>query len=156
MSDVKTTTLPATAYDADFYAWTQDQAARLRDLRPNALDWGNLAEEIESLGRSQKKLIRNHLVVLLAHLLKWAHQPDKRTNSWRGSIQGARDEIADELRDSPSLKRYPGQELARQYRLALLHASGETELPIDVFPETCPFTIDQVLDPDFWPEPESE
>ncbi len=152
MSDVKTRVRPAPAYQADFHAWSKDQAARLRDLRPQNLDWENLAEEIESLGGSQRKEIRSRLFVALKHLLKWAYQPKGRNNSWKASIAGARDEILNELSDSPSLKRYPAEVLDREYVIARLDTSGETGLPLELFPETCPLTIEQVLDPDFWPD----
>jgi len=151
MSDVKTRPRPA-AYDADFHAWTRDQAARLRELRPNSLDWENIAEEIETLGRSQRREIRSRLVVLLAHLLKWSYQPEGQGNSWRASITLARQEIGKEISESPSLRRYPGEELAAQYAVARLKASGQTGLALDIFPEICPFTIEQVLDPAFWPD----
>jgi hypothetical protein len=152
MADVKIPLRSAPAYDVDFYAWTQDQGRRLRDTRPNSVDWANVAEEIEGLGRSQRSQIRSRLVVLLTHLLKWAYQPEKRSDSWRASITGARSEIADELSDSLSLERYPGQVWDRQYVLARLEASGQTGLDLEMFPERCPFTIAQVLDPDFWPD----
>jgi hypothetical protein len=152
MSDATTKSRPAPAYDRDYHAWTLDQAERLRDLQPNSIDWENVAEEIESLGGSQRREIRSRLVVALTHLLKWAYQPAGRNNSWRASIAGARAEIRDELAESPSLKRYPAQVLAQQYVIARLKASGETDLVLDAFPESCPFTIEQVLDPDFWPD----
>ena len=152
MSDVKTRPRPPAAYETDFHAWSKDQAARLRELRPNSIDWENIAEEIESLGGSQRREIRSRLVVLLTHLLKWAYQPGGRGNSWRGSITLARSEIANEIAESPSLRRYPGEELDAQYKIARLKASGQTKLSLETFPETCPFTVDQVLDPDFWPD----
>jgi hypothetical protein len=152
MSDVKARARTAIAYDADFHAWSKDQAARLRELRPNSIDWENIAEEIEGLGGSQRREIRSRLIVLLTHLLKWAYQPGGRGNSWRGSIALARSEIASEVAESPSLRRYPGEELAAQYAFARLKASGQTKLALTTFPEACPFTISQVLDPDFWPE----
>ena len=152
MSDVKTRSRPTPTYKGDFYAWTQDQAARLRDLRPNSLDWENVAEELETLGRSQRSEIRSRLVVALTHLLKWAYQPDQRTNSWRASIVGARDEIGEELDDSPSLRDYPRTVLPKQYSVARLKAAGDTGYPLETFPETCPFTIEQILDPDFYPD----
>jgi hypothetical protein len=153
MSDVKTRTKPAPTYDGDFYAWTGDQAARLREQKPKGIDWENVAEEIESLGRSERREIRSRMLVLLHHLLKWQFQPAGRSNSWRASIRGARRELARDVAESPSLKRYPAQVLREQYELARLEASGETGLPEMSFPETCPFTIDQVLDPVFYPEP---
>ena len=152
MSEVKIRTRPPAAYEADFQAWTREQAARLRDLRPNSIDWENVAEEIESLGKSERREIRSRLVVLLAHLLKWAYQPDARSNSWRASILEARTEIRGELDESPSLRRYPGEVLAQQYEVARLSAAGDSGLGVDTFPATCPFTIEEVLDPEFWPE----
>ena len=152
MADLKTRIRPPVAYEADFHAWTSDQAARLRDLRPNSIDWENVAEEIESLGKSQRREIRSRLVVLLAHLLKWAYQPDARSNSWRASIVEARTEILGELDESLSLRRYPAEVLAQQYEVARLAASGDSGLDVDTFPEACPLTIEEVLDPGFWPE----
>jgi Domain of unknown function DUF29 len=152
MSDVKTRPRTAIAYEADFHAWSKDQAAKLRVLRPLDIDWENIAEEIESLGGSQRREIRSRLVVLLTHLLKWAFQAGERSNSWRASIAGARKEILSELSESPSLKRYPAEILAGQYDLARLEASGQTGLALETFPETCPFTIEQVLAPSFWPD----
>jgi hypothetical protein len=152
MSDVTARARTAIAYDADFRAWSKDQAARLHELRPNSIDWENIAQEIEGLGGSQRREIRSRLIVLLMRLLKWAYQPDQRSNSWRASIVGAREEILSELSESPSLKRYPGEVLARQYEIARLDASGQTQLSLDAFPEACPFTVDKILDPDFWPE----
>jgi Domain of unknown function DUF29 len=152
MSDAKTRARPTAAYGTDFYAWTRDQAARLRELRPNSIDWENIAEEIKGLGGSQRREIRSRLVVVLTHLLKWTYQPDGRGNSWRASIAVARQEIAKELSESPSLRRYPGEELADQYSVARLKAAGQTKLSLELFPTTCPFTIGEVLDPDFWPD----
>lgn len=152
MSDVKSRHRPAVAYGADFHAWSKEQAARLREFRPNSIDWENIAEEIEGLGGTQQREIRSRLPVLLTHLLKWRYQSDERNNGWRASIAGARDEILSELSESPSLKRYPNEVLARQYEIARLEASGETGFPLTTFPETCPFTIDEVLDPSFWPD----
>src|SRR4029079_6001266 len=86
MNDVNTR--PAISHEGDFFAWSQDKGRRLREIRPTRIDWQNVAEEIEGLGRSQRSEIRSRLFVALAHLLKWAHQPDKRNNSWRAAIVG--------------------------------------------------------------------
>jgi Domain of unknown function DUF29 len=151
MSDVKTRPRPA-AYDADFHAWTQDQAARLRELRPNSLDWENIAEEIETLGRSEKREVENRLGVLLLHLLKWARQPDRRKSGWRATIVEQRRQLLRTLGENPSLATYPYAVLADQYEVARLRAIDETGLEDVDFPEACPFTIEQVLDPAFWPD----
>jgi hypothetical protein len=150
MDDVKTR--PALSYTSDFYAWSQDQGRRLRETRPNSIDWENLAEEIETLGRSEKRSIESNLGVILLHLLKWQHQPGGRNNSWRASIVEHRKRLGRDIKDSPSLKRYPGEVLADQYETARLAASGETQLPEAVFPVSCPYSIEQVLDPAFWPD----
>jgi hypothetical protein len=142
----------ASLYDRDFYAWTQEQGRLVREGRFSELDTENIAEELETLGRSQKKEIRSRLKVVLMHLLKWRHQAERRSNSWRGTLLEQRDELVDELKDSPSLRSYPATVLDAAYRIARLEASGETKLALEAFPEACPFTIEQILDPDFLPD----
>jgi Domain of unknown function DUF29 len=139
-------------YDTDFYTWTQAQAAALRAKDVAALDLEHLAEEIEALGNEQRHAVRSHLRVLLWHGLKWAYQPDHRTPSWRTSILNVRAEIADRLEDEPSLRPLVPALLASAYPRARRLAADETGLPLATFPETCPWTIAQVLDEDFWPE----
>jgi hypothetical protein len=152
MSDVKAPAKPAPTYEGDYFAWSRDQAARLVDLRPKGIDWQNLAEEIESLGRSEKRAIRSDLIVVVTHLLKWQFQPRERKAGWRSSIAEHRKRIDEALRASPSLKRYPGTILQEIYPYALSIAAEETNLPETAFPEAYPFTIAQILDPDFYPE----
>lgn len=156
MSDVKAPVRPAATYEGDFYAWTQDQARTLRELRPNSVDWDNIAEEIETLGRSEKDAIESILNVVLLHLLKWRHQPQARSSSWKGSLLEHRRRLQKRLQASPSLKWYPGSVLGEEYETARLKAAGETEMPEESFPETCPFTIEQILDPDFYPDAPAE
>jgi hypothetical protein len=153
MSDVKTPTKPAPAYEQDYFAWSKDQAARIRAAKPGSIDWENVAEEIESLGRSDKRAIESDLNVVLVHLLKWAFQPDERKRGWRSSIAEHRHRIAKRTKESPSLRNYPSVVLADEYAYARQTAADETGLPESVFPRACPFTIEQVLDPDFYPEP---
>jgi hypothetical protein len=152
MSDVKDFVSLAAGYGDDLYAWTTGQAAALRALRPAGLDWENLAEEIDTLGRSQKYRIESNLSVVLLHLLKLRYQPESGKSGWRSSVIEHRRRIERVLRDSPSLRRYPGSVLAEEYETARLRASDETGLPASTFPRSSPFTIEQVLDPDFWPE----
>jgi hypothetical protein len=144
-----------TTYDTDFYAWTQAQAAALRAKKWLALDVDNLAEEIESLGRSDRRAITHQLERLLLHLLKWVYQPDQRARrgrGWRGSVRQARTAIADLLEESPSLRDYPAQRVALAYRRARQQSAIQTGLPLATFPETCPWSSAQLLDEDFWPE----
>ena len=144
-----------TSYDTDFYQWTQAQAAALRAKQWPALDVDHLAEEIESLGASDRRAIRSYLRVLTQHLLKWAYQPQERAlqgAGWRGSIRHARQEIELILDDSPSLRRFLPEALLWSYRHGRVEAADETALPLAAFPETCPWSPEQLLDEDFWPE----
>jgi Domain of unknown function DUF29 len=138
-----------TAYDFDLYAWTQEQASALRRKAHNEIDWGNLAEEIEAVGGSQRREIRSRLVVLLVHLLKWEYQPDWRCNSWRRSIRDARREIDSVLEDNPSLRSLPGEALAKAFANARPIALEETGLL--KLPEVCQWSIDEVLDDEWLP-----
>jgi Domain of unknown function DUF29 len=138
-------------YDEDFALWSAEQSALLRSGRLDKIDLDNVAEEIESLGRSDRHEIANRLTVILTHLLKYQFQPGEASNSWAASIVQNRDAIATLIEESPSLRPHPGRVLERAYRPARLAASGETGLPLATFPAECPFSIDQVLDLDFWP-----
>jgi hypothetical protein len=139
-------------YDKDSHAWTIEQAALLRGGKWHALDVANLIEEIESLGTSQRKEVRSRLRRLVMHLLKWRYQPTRRTPSWRRTIRTQRLEIDDALSDSPSLRPQVPALLQRAYPGACTLAADETGLPLATFPEACPWTVEQVLDEDFWPE----
>jgi hypothetical protein len=141
----------ASLYDQDFYLWTQRTAEALRARRFEDIDIENAAEEIESLGRSDKRELRNRLISLTAHLLKWQFQPDLRGKSWEFTIGGQRDEIKDQLKESPSLKSVLDSELADAYPRGRKVAARETGYPIQDFPISCPWTIEQILDETFWP-----
>ena len=144
----------ATRYDTDFFLWTQVQAAALRDGKVQELDWANLAEEIESLGKSDRRALESHLEGLVMHLLKWHYQPSGRVtgHSWYSTIAEHRRQIGLLGDDSPSLRRAQADLLGRGYPHARTRASGETGLPLATFPEACPWPLEQVLDDDFWPE----
>jgi hypothetical protein len=138
-------------YDEDFALWSAEQAALLRTGRIDRLDVENIAEEIESLGRSQKHEIVSRLTIILVHLLKWQHQPGGRSPSWQTSIILARDAVERLLEESPSLRDFPRQVLERAYRKAPRIAAAETGLPLEAFSTVCPFSVEQVLDDEFWP-----
>lgn len=139
-------------YEADFYAWTQEQVSLLRTQQWNELDVLNLIEEIEALGRKERQELRNRLGILLGHLLKWQFQPDKRSNSWLGTIREQRIQIKLLLEDSPSLKPYLEQALLDAYQLGLALAIRETDLDEQAFPEVCPYTLEQALNSEFLPD----
>jgi Domain of unknown function DUF29 len=140
-------------YDTDFYQWTQTQAAAIRAKDWPALDREHVAEEIESLGKSDRRAIESHLERLLLHLLKWRHDPVlEPRRGWQLTIRHARRELGRLLRDSPSLQDHPAHVLADAYRHARGDAAIDTGLPLATFPETCPWPTGQVLDEGFWPE----
>src|SRR4051812_47430273 len=140
------------AYGKDFYAWAIEQASLLRQGRLAEIDLENVAEEIESLGRSAKSELVNRLGVLMAHLLKWHLQPDYRGTSWRLTIEEQRDEIRSHLDDNPSLKATLEDSFERGFRKALRRAQRETGLGRQAFPAATPWTQEQVLDETFYPE----
>ncbi len=141
-----------TPYEADFYQWTQAQAAHLRAKAWAALDIDHLAEEIESLGASERRAIRSHLRVLLMHRLKWAFQAEKRSESWKSSIYTARVFIEDTVEDSPSLRGFLPEAFAWAYPRARTDAAAETRLPLTTFPEACPWSLEEVLTDDVFLE----
>src|SRR5438477_5730479 len=142
----------AIAYDEDFFGWTEEQARLLRAGEFSQLDAARIAEEVEDMGRSIRHELRNRLAVLIMHLLKWQYQPGYRSPSWSGTISEQREQIADLLEESPSLRQLPTQESSKIYKLAVRKALRETGLPEKSFPEACPFTPEQVLAEDFLPE----
>jgi hypothetical protein len=152
MSNTTTKPPPNTLYEADFYSWTQEQARLLRERRFDDLDLDNLVEEVESVGRSEKSVIRSRLEVLLAHLLKWKYQPGRRGSSWTPTIFEQRNQLEDILETSPSLADYFRHQVGRTYRAAGLLAAKKTGIAFGLFPEQCPFTPEQVLDLEFFPE----
>lgn len=149
-----------TLYEQDFYSWTQEQAAALRRaaaLRPNnvpGVDWENVAEEIATLGATQLRELVSRYKVLLLHLLKWRYQPSRRTPGWRRTIRDQRDELEELFRLNPSLAASRADELDRAYKKARRGAAEETGLSVKTFPLVCPFTLEEIEDPDYLPEPE--
>jgi len=141
----------ATAYETDIVAWANEQAGFIRAKCFDKLDLEHLAEEMEIMGKREKRELASRLSVLLAHLLKWQYQPIRRGSSWERTIRLQRKEIAYELRDIPSLKPLLIQQewFELVWDKAVSIASNETGL--DSFPELCPWTPEQILDLDFWP-----
>jgi hypothetical protein len=142
----------AIAYDEDFFAWTKEQARLLRSGELVEIDAHNLAEEIESVGLSDRREIRSRMIVLLAHLLKWAFQPEARSSGWLGTIREQQTRIELVLEDSPSLRGTVPDAVAYAYPKAIKAAANETSLSESTFPPECPFTPEQVLAEDFLPE----
>jgi Domain of unknown function DUF29 len=138
-------------YDQDFYAWSGEQAALLRAGKVDQADLEHIAEEIESMGKTEKREWIARLTILLLHLLKWQFQPEMRSRGWRLSIEGQRLDLDDHLRDNPSLKSILPQSIAQAYRRALIEAEKETGLNAESFPPVCPYAFDEMMSADFWP-----
>jgi len=138
-------------YEDDFYAWTYEQAELLRLGRFREADLPNIIEELESLGRTERKSLVSAYRLVLIHLLKWQFQPTHRTNSWRITIRRERRNAGDLEDENPSLKAIAVDIIEDAYRKAKRDASDETELPLDTFPAICPWTLDQIRDPEFLP-----
>lgn len=143
--------MPQTLYERDFYAWTQQQAALFQAEELEKLDLPNLFEEIEAMGRSQRKEVTSRLIVLLMQLLKLRYQKRKHPNSWRNIIRTQRREIELELSDSPSLRRLVPEIVDQVYPRARKDAAAETGLALATFPEVCPWSVEQILDADWLP-----
>ena len=141
----------ASSYERDFYAWTKNQADLLRSGRLDEADIANIAEEIESMGRSERRELISRLQVLIAHLLKWQAQPLYRGTSWILMIREQRQTIAEHLDDNPSLAAVLVSLVARAYRVAVLRAERETGLPETTFPPACPFTTAEIVADAFLP-----
>ena len=127
-------------YETDTAAWAAVNADLLRQKRFAEVDVNHLIEELEDMGKSERRALESHLSVLLMHLLKWEHQPSMRSNSWKLSIENARQSIEDSIEDSPSLKPKLEEDafIARAYSKARRTAAIETGLELKTFPEQCP------------------
>ena len=140
-------------YDSDFHEWASRTAEMLRAGAVEESELGHIAEEIESMGISQRRELISRVRVLLIHLLKWRLQPGLRSASWRATINAQRREIADLLDQMPSLRPVLAAGFDKTYARAIADAADETGLPSTDFPGSCPFSLDQALNPDFLPEP---
>lgn len=140
-----------TLYETDFVAWAKEQAALLRSGNLTTLDALNIAEEIESMGRSERNELQSRMAVLLAHLLKWQFQPERRGHSWEATIRLQRSKLQELLGDSPSLKHaFDDEDFLRRIWLHATVIAGEQTM-LDI-PKTWIWPLDVVLDNDFWPD----
>ena len=151
LETTKEINLAPNLYDADFYAWTQEQALLLRNQQWSQVDLLNLIEEIESLGKQQRQELRNRLSILIGHLLKWQYQPYHRTRSWLVTLQVQRLDTLELLEDNPSLKSDILEVLNKAYLKAVKLAVKETNLSPQTFPKICPYSLPEILDDNFYP-----
>lgn len=129
------------AYEADFFKWTKDQAKLLKKQEFSKLDIANLIEEIESLGRSEKRALQSYIKVLLMHMLKKDYQKREKTRSWDLSIKASSHDVKQVLADNPTLKSKLKDIVKEAYFSARLQAAAETRMPEKTFPEECPWTL---------------
>jgi len=139
-------------YTADFNLWIEQTAQLLRSQHWHEIDVEHLIEEVESLGKSERRGIASQLTRLLLHLLKWQYQPQRRSDSWLDSITDSRTQIELAILDSPSLKSYPTEQLEESYQRARRQAAKQTGMLISVFPEKCLYSLELVLDEEWLPE----
>jgi len=143
-----------TPYEQDVVAWAREQAALLRAGNLSAIDIEHIAEEIEDVGKSEQRELASRMSVLLAHLLKWRLQAERRGASCRTTLRIQRSAIERRLNKTPSLKPMLGDEdwISDMWGDARQQAANETGIDAAVLPETCPWSMAQALDPDFYPD----
>ena len=139
-------------YQKDYYGWLQENAQLIRERKFSEIDAENLIEELESMGKSEKRELSSRLTILLMHLLKWQYQTVRRSTSWRNTIAVQRIDILDLLEDSPSLRTEILDKIEIAYEKAVLAAEVETGIEKANFPAECPFSLEQILDETFLPE----
>lgn len=138
-------------YERDFYSWIYQNIALLKQGKFTDIDVDILIDELESMAKRDKRELISRLMILIAHLLKWQFQPDKQNSSWQGSIDEQRIQIIRQLDDSPSLRTQLSESIENAYPDALKLAIKETKLPVEIFPQTCPYSVLKLLDDDFYP-----
>ncbi|MCC5639931.1 DUF29 domain-containing protein [Nostoc sp. CHAB 5844] len=138
-------------YEVDYLQWIETTVEKLRNQDYSSVDWENLIEEIEDMGRSERRSLESNLIVVILHLLKWQFQPEHRSGSWEGSIVEHRRRIKKVIKESPSLKPYLESIFAESYTEAVKQAKAETGLALATFPQECPYNLADVIDDEFLP-----
>lgn len=138
-------------YEADFALWIDQQVELLRARKFEQLDLDNLIEEIECMGGNLARELRSRIETIIMHLLKCQYQPGQKSGSWLGTLREQRSSIEGLLEDNPSLRRLVDEAVAKRFGAAVARAADETGLERKNFPPRCPYTAENVLDPDFVP-----
>jgi hypothetical protein len=139
-------------YNEDLYGWAMENASLLKKGKYKEADMDNIIEEMETLGRSNKRELVSRSGVLIAHLLKWQYQPKIRNSSWEGTIERQRIEIGDLLDENPSLKSRIQDAIPKSYKYALSILKEETPIDLKQLSSQCPYTFDQIMNESFYPE----
>jgi hypothetical protein len=152
----KMATNPVALYEQDYNLWLEQIIQQLRAAEGDrvfaGIDLKNLLEELESMGRSEKRAVYSNFKILLMHLLKYRYQPEKRSNSWRRTIREHRQSLQEAFRDSPSLRNHFHEVFNSCYQAARELAADETGLVLDAFPTESPFSPETILNPDYLPD----
>jgi hypothetical protein len=138
-------------YEEDFYGWAMANASLMKEGKMSELDIENLIEEIESMGRSENRQLRNRLTLLLTHLLKWSFQTDRQCRSWQNTIREQRKQVKNLLKENPSLKSKIQEDFQDAYEEGAKEAVQEMGLFKSPFPQSCPYTLEQCLNDEFLP-----
>jgi len=141
-----------TEYDKDFYAWLMKNAMLIRNKQFTEIDTEYIAEELESMGKREKRELLSRLTVLISHLLKWKFQSIKRSRSWKNTILTQQIDIKELIDESPSLRYEIENKIMIAYEKAKLSAESETGINKNKFPKQCPFSLEKMLEVDFFPE----
>ena len=135
----------AADYATDFYGWATETARKIRSGKLEEVNLEQVAEEIESLGKSEQQQLSNRLIILLTHMLKWEFQPSKRKIGWQGTIIEQRERAKRLLAKNPSLQPLVDETIAEAYSIAVATAAFETHMVEEDFPRTCPYSRSEVL-----------
>lgn len=140
------------SYETDFYKWTNEQARLLKAGKFDQIDIENIVEELETLGRGEKRELVNRLAVLLAHLLKWQLQPERRGKSWRATIEEQRRQLKKHLKEDPSLKPFLNEAIEDAHLSAIAELVRVTPFEKKDLPDSCPYSIEQIFDDEYLPD----
>ncbi|WP_375455420.1 DUF29 domain-containing protein [uncultured Methylobacterium sp.] len=138
-----------TRHADDLYTWVEEQVAHLRAGRADALDLANIAEELNDVGLSEYYRLQSAVEIVLVHMLKWDHQPERRGRGWALSITEHRERVGIVLRKSPGLKSSLAEAQENAFRLARLRAAREMRRPVEALPDACPYAWDDILNRPF-------
>ena len=145
-----------TSPDGDFHRWALDTAAAIRARRFEGVDWDAVAEEIEDMGRGERRALECRLEVLLTHLLEWRFQPEQLPSAWTGTIKEQRRKAERLLPQNLNLRPLLPELIADAYSSALAAAERDTGIEESRFPPSCPWSVAEIMDEGFWPEPRPE
>ena len=132
-------------YHDDFYGWALDQVDALRRRSLNEIDWDNLLDEVEDLSASRRRELRSRLALVIQHLLKWRHQPSFRSKSWLATITEQREQVADLLRENPSLRPLVDEIMPKAFRSGVVGAVRDTGFASALFEALGPMSFDEVM-----------